>query len=128
MNIYKCIKVIIGLFLLNLIKADEIEYFWSGAVTPESAVISFATDKKAKIKIPDGTQDGKQFRLKGKGMPFMRRGDYGDLYVQIKTEVPVYLNKEQKELLQKFRQIENEKSNPSIKKFFDKAKNFWRKS
>ena len=34
---------------------------------------------KAKIKIPDGTQSGKQFRLKGKGMPFMRRGDYGDL-------------------------------------------------
>ena len=40
---------------------------------------------KAKIKIPDGTQNGKQFRLKGKGMPFMRRGDFGDLYVQVKT-------------------------------------------
>ena len=81
--------------------------------------------KKAKIKIPDGTQDGKQFRLKGKGMPFMRRGDYGDLYVQVKTEVPIYLNKEQRELLEKFRKIENEKSNPSIKKFFQKAKSFW---
>ena len=82
--------------------------------------------KKAKIKIPDGTQNGKQFRLKGKGMPFIRRGDCGDLYVQIKTEVPVYLNKVQKELLEKFRDMENEKSNPSIKKFFDKAKNFWK--
>ena len=81
--------------------------------------------KKAKIKIPGGTQDGKQFRLKGKGMPFMRRGDYGDLYVQVKTEVPIYLNKEQKELLEKFRKLENEKSNPSIKKFFQKAKSFW---
>ena len=67
----------------------------------------------------------KQFRLKGKGMPFMRRGDFGDLYVQIKTEVPVYLNKEQKDLLERFRKIENEKSNPSIKKFFQKAKSFW---
>ena len=46
-------------------------------------------------------------------MPFMRRGDYGDLYVQVKTEVPIYLNKQQKELLEKFRDIENEKSNPS---------------
>ena len=55
-------------------------------------------------------------------MPFMRRGDFGDLYVQVKTEVPVYLNKEQKELLEKFRKIENEKSNPSIKKFFKKLK------
>ena len=81
---------------------------------------------KAKIKIPDGTQNGKQFRLKGKGMPFMRRGDYGDLYVQVTTEVPVSLNKQQKELLEKFREIENEKSNPSIKKFFQKAKSFWK--
>ena len=81
---------------------------------------------KAKIKIPDGTQSGKQFRLKGKGMPFMRRGDYGDLYVQVNTEVPIYLNKQQKELLEKFREIENEKSNPSIKKFFQKAKSFWK--
>ncbi len=80
---------------------------------------------KAKIKIPEGTQSGKQFRLKGKGMPFMRRGDFGDLYVQVKTEVPISLNKEQKELLEKFRKIENDRSNPSIKKFFQKAKNFW---
>jgi molecular chaperone DnaJ len=81
---------------------------------------------KAKIKIPDGTQNGKQFRLKGKGMPYMRGSGNGDLYVQVNTEVPISLNKEQKELLEKFREIENEKSNPSIKKFFQKAKNFWK--
>ena len=80
---------------------------------------------KAKIKIPAGTQSGKQFRLKGKGMPGMRNGNVGDLYVQINTEVPVSLNKEQKELLEKFRQIENDKSNPSIRRFFEKAKSFW---
>ena len=56
----------------------------------------------------------------------MRRGDFGDLYVQVKTEVPIYLNKEQKELLERFRAIENEKSNPSIKEFFRKAKDFWK--
>ena len=81
---------------------------------------------KAKIKIPAGTQSGKQFRLKGKGMPFMRGNDFGDLYVQVNTEVPISLNKEQKELLEKFREIENDKSNPSIKKFFQKAKSFWK--
>ncbi len=81
---------------------------------------------KAKIKIPAGTQSGKQFRLREKGMPLMRGNDYGDLYVQVNTEVPVSLNKEQKELLEKFREIENEKSNPSIKKFFKKAKSFWK--
>jgi len=81
---------------------------------------------KAKIKIPAGIQNGKQFRLKGKGMPYMRGSGNGDLYVQINTEIPISLNKEQKELLEKFREIENEKSNPSIKKFFQKAKNFWK--
>ena len=81
---------------------------------------------KAKIKIPSGTQSGKQFRLKGKGMPYMRGSGTGDLYVQVNTEVPVSLNKEQKELLEKFREIENEKSNPSIKKFFQKANSFWK--
>ena len=81
---------------------------------------------RAKIKIPDGTQNGKQFRLKGKGMPYMRGSGNGDLYVQVNTEVPISLNKEQKELLEKFREIENEKSNPSIKKFFQKAKSFWK--
>ena len=81
---------------------------------------------KAKIKIPAGIQNGKQFRLKGKGMPYMRGSGNGDLYVQINTEIPISLNKEQKELLEKFREIENEKSNPSIKKFFQKAKSFWK--
>jgi molecular chaperone DnaJ len=81
---------------------------------------------KAKIKIPEGTQSGKQFRLRGKGMPYMRGNGNGDLYVQIETEVPVSLNKKQKELLEQFREIENEKSNPSIKQFFQKAKSFWK--
>ena len=80
---------------------------------------------RAKIKIPSGTQNGKQFRLKGKGMPLMRGGGIGDLYVQVNTEVPVNLNKEQKDLLEKFREIDNERSNPSIKKFFQKVKSFW---
>jgi molecular chaperone DnaJ len=81
---------------------------------------------KAKIKIPEGTQSGKQFRLKGKGMPYMRGSGNGDLYVQINTEIPISLNKEQRSLLEKFREIENEKSNPTIKKFFQKAKSFWK--
>ena len=45
---------------------------------------------------------------------------------ELNTEVPISLNKEQKELLEKFREIENERSNPSIKKFFQKAKSFWK--
>ena len=81
---------------------------------------------KAKVKIPAGTQHGKQFRLKGKGMPLMRNKDYGDLYIQVITEVPVSLTKEQKYLLEQFKKLEDNKINPSIKNFFEKAKRFWK--
>jgi molecular chaperone DnaJ len=80
---------------------------------------------RSKIKIPPGTQHGKQLRLKGKGMPILRRNTYGDLYIRIVTEVPISLSKKQKELLEEFRQLENTKPNPIIKSFFEKAKTFW---
>ena len=112
-------------------RADENLYFECPISIADAALgttieIPTIDGGKAKIKIPAGTQSGKQLRLKGKGMPYIRGSGYGDLYVQLNTEVPISLNKEQKELLEKFRQIENEKSNPSIKKFFEKAKNFWK--
>ena len=116
----------------DLFKRSDVNLFFEFPISITDAALGTTIEiptidgGKAKIKIPDGTQNGKQFRLKGKGMPFMRRGDYGDLYVQVKTEVPVYLNKQQKELLEKFKEIENDKSNPSIKKFFQKAKSFWK--
>ncbi len=81
---------------------------------------------KSKVKIPAGTQNGKQFRLKGKGMPIIRNKDYGDLYIRAVTEVPVSLTKEQKSLLEKFKSLEDTKTNPSIKNFFDRAKKFWK--
>ena len=82
--------------------------------------------EKAKVKIPAGTQNGKQFRLRGKGMPIIRDKDYGDLYIRAVTEVPVSLNKEQKNLLEQFKKLEDTKTNPSIKSFFEKAKRFWK--
>ena len=82
---------------------------------------------KAKVKVPAGTQNGKQFRLKNKGMPIMRSKSYGDLYMQAITEVPISLTKEQKNLLEQFKKLEDTKTNPIIKNFFEKAKKFWRK-
>ena len=116
----------------DLFKRSEENLFFECPISIADAALGTAIEiptidgGKAKIKIPAGTQSGKQFRLRGKGMPYMRGSDYGDLYVQVNTEVPISLNREQKELLEKFREIENEKSNPSIKKFFQKAKSFWK--
>jgi len=81
---------------------------------------------KAKVKIPTRTQNGKQFRLRGKGMPMMRNKNYGDLYIQAITEVPVSLTKEQKNLLEQFKKLEDTKANPIMKDFFEKAKKFWK--
>ena len=81
---------------------------------------------KTKIKIPSGTQSGKQLRLRGKGMPVLKRNLFGDLYIRVVTEVPTSLTKKQKELLSEFKDLEDNKSNPLIKSFFDKAKKFWK--
>ena len=80
---------------------------------------------KSKVKIPAGTQSGKQLRLRDKGMPMLRGGGYGDLYLQVKVETPVSLNKGQKELLEKFRDLEDSKNNPENQSFIKKAKKFW---
>ena len=81
---------------------------------------------KTKIKIPSGTQSGKQLRLKGKGMPVLKRNIFGDLYIRIITEVPTSLIKDKKNYLAEFKTLEDTKSNPLIKSFFDKAKKFWK--
>jgi molecular chaperone DnaJ len=83
---------------------------------------------KSKIKIPAGTQHGKQFRLKGKGMPILRRNVFGDLYIRVVTQVPTSLSKRQKEILEEFSELETSKPDPVIKSFFEKAKKFWKRS
>ena len=59
---------------------------------------------KARVTIPDGAQTGRQFRLKGKGMPPLRghAGGKGDMYIQATIETPVNLTARQKELLDEF--------------------------
>ena len=122
----------INVYSHDLFKRSDENLFFECPISIADAALGVSLEiptidgGKAKIKIPAGTQSGKQFRLREKGMPHMRGGGTGDLYVQVNTEVPISLNKDQKELLQKFREIENEKSNPSIKKFFQKAKSFWK--
>ena len=82
-------------------------------------------NETVKVKIPAGTQSGKQLRLRDKGMPMLRGGGYGDLYLQIKVETPISLNAEQKELLEKFKDLEDSKNNPENQRFIKKAKKFW---
>ena len=61
-----------------------------------------STAGRARVKIPEGTETGKQFRLRGKGMPVLRSKLTGDLYVQVEVETPQNLSRKQKELLKEF--------------------------
>jgi len=81
----------------------------------------------ARVKIPEGTQSGKQFRLKGKGMPMMRSSLRGDMYIQTQVETPVNLTKRQKELLEEFASLEKKShSSPLSEGFFAKIKDLWK--
>ena len=80
---------------------------------------------KSKVKIPSGTQSGKQFRLKGKGMPILRENDFGDLYLETNVIIPESLSKEQRNLLEKFKLLENDNNNSEINNFINKTKKFW---
>jgi len=79
---------------------------------------------KARVTIPEGTQSGKQFRLRGKGMPVLRSTQTGDMYIQVSVETPVNLSKKQKTLLKEF-ESEKRDNSPQSEGFFSKAKTFW---
>ena len=80
--------------------------------------------KKARVAVPEGTQAGKQFRLRGKGMPVLRSAQHGDLYIQVSVETPVNLTRKQRELLKEF-EAEARDNSPQSAGFFAKAKAFW---
>lgn len=80
---------------------------------------------QSRVKIPGGTQSGRQFRLKQKGMPALRGGAVGDMYVRTFAETPVNLTKKQKELLREFDEASGEKTNPEAHSFFSRVKEFW---
>ncbi len=80
---------------------------------------------RARVKIPEGTETGKQFRLKGKGMPVVRSALMGDLYVQVEVETPQNLTRRQKELLKEFEKASTDSTNPSLSGFAQRVKDFW---
>ncbi len=80
---------------------------------------------RARVKVPDGTQSGKQFRLRGKGMPVLRSKQAGDLFIQVTVETPVNLSRKQKQLLKDFEAASQDSNNPESSSFFSRVKEFW---
>jgi len=80
---------------------------------------------RVKIAVPEGTQSGRQFRMRSKGMPVLRGGGVaGDLYVEVAVETPVKLSKKQKELLRAFEKESEPGTQPESEGFFAKVKEF----
>lgn len=83
---------------------------------------------RTKVAIPSGTQSGKQLRLRGKGMPTLRGGRVGDLYLEISVETPQQLTAKQKELLRQFEAEGGASQQPESEAFRKKAARFWEKA
>ena len=77
------------------------------------------------VKIPEGTQSGRQFKLRGKGMPVLRSREVGDLHIQARVETPQSLTKRQRELLAEFEAESSNKTHPESAGFFAKMKDFF---
>lgn len=79
---------------------------------------------RSRVKVPAGSQSGRQMRLRGKGMPSLRGGSSGDMMIEMAVETPVNLTGRQKELLREFEKL-SEENNPQGAGFFKKVKSFW---
>lgn len=79
---------------------------------------------RSRVKIPSGSQSGRQMRLRSKGMPALRGGGSGDMFIELAVETPVNLSSKQKELLREFEKLSDD-NNPESSTFFRKVKGFW---
>ncbi|WP_105205185.1 molecular chaperone DnaJ [Neobittarella massiliensis] len=82
---------------------------------------------KVKYEVPEGTQPGTTFRLRGKGIPYLNGRGKGDEYVKVSIEVPKKLNKDQKKELEEFEQsLSIEQNYEKQKGFFERLKDLWK--
>lgn len=80
----------------------------------------------ARIKIPEGAQNGKTFRIRGAGAPNVHHpGQRGDLLIEVVVETPVGLNEKQKKTLKEFQKLEGDQNSPRKRTFFDKVKSLF---
>jgi molecular chaperone DnaJ len=78
-------------------------------------------DGPMRLKIPGGTQSGKVFRLRGKGVPALNGSGRGDQHVRVVVETPAHLTREQRELLERFAALSGEETNPRSRSFWGKV-------
>jgi len=78
-----------------------------------------------RVKIPEGTESRKQFRLRGKGMPVLRSKVSGDMYIEVDVETPKNLTRKQRDLLEEFERASHKETSPESAGFFSRVKEFF---
>ena len=77
------------------------------------------------LKIPEGTQSGKEFRIRNKGVPFLNRNGKGDLIVEVRVQTPLKLTKAQRDLMRQLQETVTVENTPSHRGLFDKVKDIF---
>ncbi len=114
----------------DLFQRDGVDLFCRVPVSMTTAAIGGDVEVptidggRSRVKVPGGSQSGRQMRLRSKGMPALRGGGSGDMFIELAVETPVNLTSKQKELLREFEKL-SEENNPELSGFFKKVKSFW---
>lgn len=111
----------------KLFKRDGADIYMDLPITFTQAALGAEVDvptldKPIKHTIPEGTQPGKTFRIRGKGIPYLRGSGSGDLYVTVSIDVPKKLSEKQKELLRQFESSVEGGQYEQKKSFFERVK------
>jgi len=122
--------IVITLKEHKIFERDGADLYCDMPVTFPQATLGAEVDAptlhgKVKIRIPAGTESGRVFRLRGNGVPDVRTGQTGDLYVKVHIAVPKKMTAKQEELLRQFAEEAGDEVYPERSSFLDKVKDFW---
>ena len=122
--------VLVGIRESDIFERDGLDLGVEVPVSPALAALGGTVEVPtpqgaAQLKIPPGTQNGKVFRLRGKGVPSLRGGYSGDLDARIVFEVPVGLSRKQREALEAFEKSCSTDNFPQARAFAEKVKVFF---
>ena len=122
--------VLLGVRDSDIFVRDGLDLLVDIPISPVTAALGGAVSVptphgEAQIKVPAGTPNGKVFRLRGKGIPSLRGGDAGDLNARLVFEVPVNLDRRQREALEAFQKASSASTYPEAQTFANRAKIFF---
>jgi len=124
--------IFIGIRQHQLFERDSADIYCRAPIPMTTAALGGQIEcpsvdgSRARITIPMGTQTGRRFRLRGKGMTILNQRGCGDMYIEAHIETPVNLTKRQEAILKEFEEeSEGRNNNPEAEGFFSKVKDFW---